>query len=292
MSTSSDSIYARTQGTVTIGKDLLIGTDHDLVIMAGPCAVESREQIEIVARFLSEMEIPVMRGGAFKPRTSPYAFQGLGDRGLKMMREAADAHNLKMVTEVMDTAQLGPAAGHADIIQVGARSMSNTCLLKALGEVDVPVLLKRGFSNTVDELLLAAEHIKNAGNSRILLCERGIRTFEHSTRFTLDISAVAVLKQRTGLPVIVDPSHAAGDRSLVPALAASAVAAGADAVLLEAHPEPDQALCDGKQSLRFEQLQALVPQLHQIRRTIQAGGRPALKALPKEPTKAAQNPMA
>ncbi|MFH2001981.1 MAG: 3-deoxy-7-phosphoheptulonate synthase [Planctomycetota bacterium] len=290
MSIYRDSMRAPAQGAVTISKGLTLGSHHDLVIMAGPCAVESREQVESVACFLEELAVPIMRGGAFKPRTSPYEFQGMGEPGLKMLKEAVDAHGLKMVTEVMDTSQLEPAMRYADIIQVGARSMNNTCLLRALGETELPVLLKRGFSNSIEELLLAAEHIQNAGNTRILLCERGIRTFENATRFTLDISAVAVLKHRTGFPVVVDPSHAAGDRMLVPALAQAAVAAGADALLLEVHPDPDHALCDARQSLRFDQFAALLPRLRQIRQTIQSGVRPSAQALPFK-TKTAQNPM-
>lgn len=246
-------------GGVSIG-----GTD-DLVIMAGPCAIESQEQVEAIAQFMVRNSIPIVRGGAFKPRTSPYAFQGLGEPGLEILRQVADRYGLRVVSEVMDTAQLDAAARHAHLIQVGARSMSNTCLLKALGETGLPVLLKRGFGSTLEEFLMAAEHIRNAGNSQILLCERGIRTFETSTRFTLDLAAVMALKQRSDLPVVVDPSHAAGDAVLVPSLAKAAAAAGADALLLEVHPHPERALCDSKQALSFEQLEALIPVLHRVR---------------------------
>jgi 3-deoxy-7-phosphoheptulonate synthase len=246
-----------------------VGRPGDLVLMAGPCAIESRDQIERIARLLNGNRIPILRGGAFKPRTSPYSFQGLGEDGLKIIRSIADEFGLRVVTEVMDTAQLDAALRYAHMIQVGARSMTNSCLLKALGDQQTPVLLKRGFSSTLDEFLLAAEHILKGGNPNILLCERGIRTFENATRFTLDISAVPVLKKRCGRPVVVDPSHAAGDSALVPRLAMAAVAAGADALLLEVHPQPERALCDSKQALTFDELETLLPRLERIKKACQ-----------------------
>jgi 3-deoxy-7-phosphoheptulonate synthase len=269
---------------------VLVGGKDGLKIMAGPCAVESRDQVERVAALLDEMGVKIMRGGAFKPRTSPYAFQGMGEEGLDLLWTTAERHGLKVVSEVMDTGQLDAVARRAHLIQVGARSMNNTCLLKALGERGLPVLLKRGYASSLDELLMASEYIMKAGNSKVLLCERGIRTFESATRFTLDISAVAVLKRRTDLPVVVDPSHAAGDAELVPALAKAAVAAGADALLLEVHPKPERALCDSKQALSFGDFRALVPALHRIRAV--SGGE-AQNPRPEAPgkEKTVQNPL-
>lgn len=269
---------------------VLVGHKDELAIMAGPCAVESRDQVEKVATLLREMGVKIMRGGAFKPRTSPYAFQGLGEEGLEIMWSMANRFGLRVVSEVMDTEQLESVARHAHLIQVGARSMNNTCLLRALGEGGLPVLLKRGFSSSLDELLMASEYIIKAGNPRVLLCERGIRTFENATRFTLDISAIAVLKSRTDLPVVVDPSHAAGDAALVPSLAKAAVAAGADALLMEVHPQPQRALCDSRQALSFEDFKALVPELHRIRAVVRTD---AANHRPKAPEeeKTSQNPL-
>ncbi len=254
--------------------DVPIGAGRDLVIMAGPCAVENREQIANTVERLVHLGIPIIRGGAFKPRTSPYSFQGLGEKGLKILSEYAGQYGLRIVTEVMDTEHLELVARYAHMIQVGARSMYNSSLLRALGEMDLPVLLKRGFSSTITEFLSAAEYIARGGNDRILLCERGIRTFETSTRFTLDISSVPVLKRLSDLPVVVDPSHAAGDRALVPALAMAAVAAGADGLLIEAHPEPENALCDSGQALDLEQLERLVPRLYRVRAAAFEGEEP------------------
>ena len=259
--------------TIMVG-DVPIGAGRDLVIMAGPCAVENREQIANTVERLVHLGIPIIRGGAFKPRTSPYSFQGLGEKGLKILSEYAGQYGLRIVTEVMDTEHLELVARYAHMIQVGARSMYNSSLLRALGEMDLPVLLKRGFSSTITEFLSAAEYIARGGNDRILLCERGIRTFETSTRFTLDISSVPVLKRLSDLPVVVDPSHAAGDRALVPALAMAAVAAGADGLLIEAHPEPENALCDSGQALDLEQLERLVPRLYRVRAAAFEGEEP------------------
>lgn len=244
---------------------LPVGREGELVIMAGPCAVESRDQVEAIARVLTRAGVPILRAGAFKPRTSPFSFQGLGEEGLVMLRSVADQYGLRIVSELMDTAQLDAVAKCADLIQVGARSMFNTCLLSALGKKKGPVLLKRNFSGSLDEFLMAAEYIVQAGCDDILLCERGIRTFERSTRYTLDLSAVPVLKQRSRFPVVVDPCHAAGDATLVPALAKAAVAAGADALLIEVHPKPEEALCDARQALTIEQFEDLIPSLYRIR---------------------------
>ncbi len=259
--------------TIMVG-GVPIGAGRDLVIMAGPCAVENREQIANTVERLAHLGIPIIRGGAFKPRTSPYSFQGLGEKGLKILSEYAGQYGLRIVTEVMDTEHLELVARYAHMIQVGARSMYNSSLLRALGEMDLPVLLKRGFSSTITEFLSAADYIARGGNDRILLCERGIRTFETSTRFTLDISSVPVLKRLSDLPVVVDPSHAAGDRALVPALAMAAVAAGADGLLIEAHPEPENALCDSGQALDLEQLERLVPRLYRVRAAAFEGEEP------------------
>lgn len=244
---------------------LPVGREGELVIMAGPCAVESRDQVEAIARVLTRAGVPILRAGAFKPRTSPFSFQGLGEEGLDMLRSVADQYGLRIVSELMDTAQLDAVTNCADLIQVGARSMFNTCLLSTLGQKKRPVLLKRNFASSLDEFLMAAEYIVQAGCEDILLCERGIRTFERSTRYTLDLSAVPVLKQRSRFPVVVDPCHAAGDASLVPALAKAAVAAGADALLLEVHPKPEEALCDARQAMTIEQFEDLIPSLYRIR---------------------------
>jgi 3-deoxy-7-phosphoheptulonate synthase len=216
-------------------------------LVAGPCTVESREQALATARAVHQAGATMLRGGAFKPRTSPYAFQGLGVEALRILEEAREETGLPLVTEVMDARQVELVGEAADVLQIGARNMQNFTLLAEVGGADKPVLLKRGPSSSVEELLLAAEYIVNEGNPRVILCERGIRTFERSTRYTLDIGAVPVLKEETHLPVIVDPSHAAGRRSLVPALARAAVAAGADGIMVEAHPTPDEALCDAAQ---------------------------------------------
>ena len=223
-----------------------VGGDH-FALIAGPCTVESREQTLATARAVHAAGASMLRGGAFKPRTSPYSFRGLGAEALAILDEAREETGLPVVTEVLDPRQVEAVAAIADVIQIGARNMSNFLLLSEIGQQDRPVLLKRGPSSSVDELLMAAEYILKEGNPRVILCERGIRTFESATRFTLDIGAVPVLKERTHLPVIVDPSHAAGRRSLVPALARAAVAAGADGIIVEAHPCPEEALCDAPQ---------------------------------------------
>jgi 3-deoxy-7-phosphoheptulonate synthase len=229
-----------------------------LAIMAGPCSVESEEQILEVARGVKELGATFLRGGAFKPRTSPYEFQGMGEAGLKLLALAREKTGLAVVTEVMDTEDLPLVADYADVLQLGARNMQNFSLLRRLGKVGKPVLLKRGPSATIKEWLMAAEYIVSAGNYQVALCERGIRTFETMTRNTLDLNAVPVLKSLTHLPVIVDPSHGIGMRRHVPAMARAAVAAGADGLIIEVHPHPDQALSDGHQSLSLPEFADLM----------------------------------
>ncbi len=249
----------RDRTLVKVG-NVVVGSGSAIVI-AGPCSVESREQIMEVAQLVKEAGAHMFRGGAFKPRTSPYSFQGLGVEGLKYLREAGDATGLPVVTEVLDPRHVDLVAKYADVLQVGARNMQNFPLLKELGRVRKPVLLKRGFGATIEELLCAAEYILLGGNDQVILCERGIRTFDRLTRFTLDIAAVPLLKELTHLPVIVDPSHAAGKRSLVPPLAKAALAAGADGLMIEVHPRPDEALSDGPQSLTPEMFRELMRDL-------------------------------
>jgi 3-deoxy-7-phosphoheptulonate synthase len=230
-------------------------------LVAGPCTVEYREQTLVTARAVKEAGASMLRGGVFKPRTSPYTFQGLGVEGLRILEEARDETGLPLVTELMDPRHVEAVVETADVIQIGARNMQNFILLSEVGKAGKPVLLKRGPSASVEELLMAAEYVVKEGNARVILCERGIRTFERSTRYTLDIGAIPVLKQETHLPVIVDPSHAAGRRDLVPALARAAVAAGADGIIVEAHPAPDEALCDGPQLIPTEEFGAFVDEL-------------------------------
>ncbi|HNX94916.1 MAG TPA: 3-deoxy-7-phosphoheptulonate synthase [Holophaga sp.] len=251
---------------VRVGRAVLGG--DAVVMMAGPCAVESREHIHAMARLVKQAGIPVLRGGAFKPRTSPYAFQGHGEEGLKWMREAADANDLAIVSEVMDASQIPMMLDYVDVLQVGARNMQNFSLLSAVGKVQRPVLLKRGISATILEWLMAAEYILAGGNGDVVLCERGIRTFERATRNTFDVSAVPVLKQLTHLPVVVDPSHASGVRDLVIPLARAGVAAGADGCIVEFHTCPEEAFSDGPQSLYPEQLEQLVRELDGICRAL------------------------
>jgi 3-deoxy-7-phosphoheptulonate synthase len=218
-------------------------------LIAGPCSVEYREQTLETARAVAAAGATMLRGGAFKPRTSPYTFQGLGDEGLAILREAGDETGLPVVTELMDPRHVGPVLEMADVIQIGARNSQNFLLLSEVGRADKPVLLKRGMSTSVEELLMAAEYVAKEGNERIILCERGIKTFETATRFTLDLGAVAVLKNETHLPVIVDPSHAAGRRDLVLPLARAAAAVGADGIIVETHPRPEEALSDAAQQI-------------------------------------------
>ena len=229
-------------------------------VISGPCSVETREQMTEVAFAVKAAGAKLLRGGAFKPRTSPYSFQGLGEEGLELLLEAGRASGLPVVTEVMNQTQL-PLFGEVDVIQIGARNMQNFDLLKAVGKLKKPVLLKRGLANTVEELLMSAEYIMSEGNSQVILCERGIRTFETSTRNTLDLASVAVLKQKTHLPVIVDPSHGTGISSLVPVMSRAALAVGADGLIIETHNNPAKAWCDGAQSLDPAQFAALMDSL-------------------------------
>jgi 3-deoxy-7-phosphoheptulonate synthase len=253
----------RPGGTVVKVGDVEIG-GRTVVIMAGPCSVESRDQIARSAELVARSGGKVIRGGAFKPRSSPYSFQGLGEEGLKMMREAADRNGLLVVSEVMDHTQIPLVAAYSHILQVGARNMQNFNLLRELGKTRIPVLLKRGISATIEELLLSAEYILAGGNYDVVLCERGIRTFETYTRNTMDISAIPVVKKLSHLPMMADPSHGTGRRDKVAPMARAAVAAGADGLLVEVHPDPDHALSDGAQSLRPEQFEELMGQLRMI----------------------------
>jgi 3-deoxy-7-phosphoheptulonate synthase len=237
-------------------RDVTFGGDR-FVLIAGPCSVESREQILASADLVRRAGARLLRGGAFKPRSSPYSFQGLGWEGVDLLAAAGASQELPVVTEVLRTQDLARLAEKADMLQVGARNMQNFELLKALGRIDRPVLLKRGMSATLEELLQAAEYILAGGNQRVVLCERGIRTFEPSTRNTLDVAAIPVLRERTHLPVIVDPSHAAGRRDLVIPLALAAAAAGADGLIVEAHPKPEEALSDREQTLSARELNEL-----------------------------------
>jgi 3-deoxy-7-phosphoheptulonate synthase len=236
------------QRTVIDVEGRKIGGEH-FSLIAGPCTVESRDQTLTTARAVAAGGASLLRGGAYKPRTSPYAFQGLGQEGLRLLAEAKAETGLPIVTELMDARDIEPVVEIADVIQVGARNMQNYSLLSEIGRTGKPVLIKRGLSSTLEELLMAAEYVLKEGNPNVLLCERGIRTFETAYRFTLDITAVPVLKELTHLPVIVDPSHAAGRRSLVTPLSLAAAAAGADGIIVEVHPHPEEAICDGPQQL-------------------------------------------
>jgi 3-deoxy-7-phosphoheptulonate synthase len=250
-------------GTVVKIGGVAIGGER-VVVMAGPCSVESREQIECVAEQVARAGAQVIRGGAFKPRSSPYSFQGLGGEGLQLLRAAADRNGLVVVSEVMDQTQIPLVAEYSDILQVGARNMQNYNLLRELGKQRKPVLLKRGIAATIEELLLSAEYIMAGGNYDVILCERGIRTFETYTRNTMDISAIPVVQKLSHLPIVADPSHGTGRRDKVAPMARAAVAAGADGLLIEVHPDPDRALSDGAQSLRVEQFEELMNQLRII----------------------------
>jgi len=236
----------------------------EIVVIAGPCAVESREQLFETARAVKAGGARILRGGAFKPRSSPYNFQGLGEEGLKLLSLIRKETGLPVVTEVMDTRQVELVAGYADMIQIGSRNMQNYPLLKEVGMCRKPVLLKRGMMATIEEYLLAAEYILNQGNEQVILCERGIRTFETSTRNTLDLSAVPMLKRLSHLPVIVDPSHGTGLRWMVPAMAKAAVAVGADGLIMEVHYKPEEAICDGYQSLNLDEFAQLMADLKKI----------------------------
>jgi 3-deoxy-7-phosphoheptulonate synthase len=236
----------------------------EIIIMAGPCAVESREQLMETAEAVKEAGAKVLRGGAFKPRTSPYSFQGMGEEGLRLLMEARQSTGMPIITEVMSPEQVPLVTTYADILQIGARNMQNYALLHAVGESQRPVLLKRGMMSTIEELLMSAEYILSHGNQRVMLCERGIRTFETYTRNTLDISAVPLLKQLSHLPVVVDPSHGTGHWNLVAPAARAAIAAGADGLIIEVHPRPEEAVSDGGQSLKPARFAELLESLRRI----------------------------
>ena len=251
---STDTTF--TVNGVEIGKEL--------IMIAGPCAVENEEQIFTISEFLAKQNIKFMRGGAYKPRTSPYSFQGLKTEGLVMMRKAADAHGLAVVSEIMSIDKVDEFNEYVDIFQVGTRNMQNYPLLRALSKNNKPVLLKRGMSSTIEEWLLAAEYIVSGGNEKVILCERGIRTFEDATRNTLDLSAIPLVKHLSHLPVIVDPSQGTGVRELVSPMSAAAIAAGADGIIVEVHNQPTEALSDGEQSIYLDQLEKLIGKLSKI----------------------------
>ena len=254
----------RPEGSIVqLGKGVAVG-GQQVVMMAGPCSVESVEQIEALAGLVAAQGARVLRGGAFKPRTSPYSFQGLGPKGLEMMRRAADNHNLLVVSEIMDQTQIPMMLDYVDVLQVGARNMQNFNLLKELGKAPKPILLKRGISATLEELLLSAEYVMSGGNYNVVLCERGIRTFESYTRNTLDVSAIPVVHKLSHLPIIADPSHATGRRDKVVPMARAAVAAGADGLLVEVHNNPEKALSDGAQALYPDQFEQLMRELRMI----------------------------
>ena len=265
----------RPQDTVVNVNGVAVG-GPEFVVMAGPCAVENREQVLTAARAVKDAGASILRGGAFKPRTSPYSFQGLGEEGLKILLAAKRETGLPIVTEVISPELVPLVSEYADVLQIGARNMQNYALLEACGKIRKPVLLKRGMMSTVEEMLMAAEYILSNGNQQVILCERGIRTFENSTRNTLDISAVPVIKRNSHLPIIIDPSHAAGHTEFVPALALAAVAAGADGLIVEVHPCPETAWCDGVQSLSLEKFNEMMVN---IRAVAAAMGRPVRTAV-------------
>jgi 3-deoxy-7-phosphoheptulonate synthase len=260
----------KAENTVVSVGDVRIGGD-EVVVMAGPCSAESEEQVEAAAAAVKRAGAKILRGGAFKPRSSPYSFQGLGEEGLRLLRSAADRHNLKLVSEVMDLSQIEMIEKYSDILQVGARNMQNFTLLRELGRTRTPVLLKRGISATIEEWLLSSEYILAGGNMNVMLCERGIRTFESYTRNTLDISAIPVIHKLSHLPIIADPSHGSGRRDMVASMARAAVAAGADGLIIEVHADPDHALSDGAQSLFPNQFDRLMAELRIIAPAIGRG---------------------
>ncbi len=254
---------------IDLGKGIKIG-GKKFIVMAGPCAIENIDTLREIAIAVKKAGATVLRGGAFKPRTSPYSFQGLGEKGLKFLKEVGDELGMVTITEVMDTRDVELVARYVDILQIGARNMQNFNLLKEVGMVKKPVLLKRGLASTIKELLMSAEYILAGGNFNVILCERGIRTFEEATRNTLDISAIPVAKQLSHLPIIVDPSHAAGKWGVVPALSKAAMAAGADGLIIEVHTHPEDALSDGAQSLLPQNFSALI---NELRNLAKASGR-------------------
>jgi 3-deoxy-7-phosphoheptulonate synthase len=251
------------QTIVNISEKVACG-GKDLVIIGGPCTVENAEQIETVVQELMAAPVQALRGGVYKPRTSPYAFQGMGEAGLEILAGVRSRHGIPVVTEVMSISQIEPIATHADMLQVGSRNMQNFDLLKALGQAGKPILLKRGLAATIEEFVMAAEYILSHGNPEVILCERGIRSFDNYTRNVLDLAAVAALKQITHLPVIVDPSHAVGKRELVAPVARAAIACGADGLIVECHPEPEKSVSDARQALSLEDMVNLVHSLKPV----------------------------
>ncbi|KUK54977.1 MAG: Phospho-2-dehydro-3-deoxyheptonate aldolase [Atribacteria bacterium 34_128] len=258
--------FQQTPTTISIN-NITIGGEN-MILMAGPCAIENEEQINEIAGRISSLGVKILRGGVFKPRTSPYSFQGLGKKGITIMSEAAKRYDLAIITEVMSIEQIDMVAPYADIFQIGARNMQNFELLKEVGQIKKPVMLKRGMSATIEELLLSAEYILTEGNRQVILCERGIRTFESFTRNTLDLSAIPALKELSHLPVIVDPSHGTGRKELVVPMSKAAIAAGADGLIIEVHPNPEVALSDGAQSLDLDSLEKLISELEPIAQAI------------------------
>jgi len=267
--------------TVIRVNDALIG-GNNITVMAGPCSVESREQTFEIARQLRDMGVKILRGGAFKPRTSPYSFQGLGEEGLKILADVREELGMSIVTEVMSQEELPLVAHYADILQIGARNMQNYRLLETVGNESKPVLLKRGMSSTIEELLLAAEYILAQGNSQVMVCERGIRTFEKATRSTFDLNAIPVLKSLTHLPVIADPSHGTGRWDLVTPVSLGAIAAGADGLIVEVHSHPEEAMSDGGQSLRPDRCAAMLQNLERVASAVGRGLDLARKPAPKK----------
>jgi 3-deoxy-7-phosphoheptulonate synthase len=240
----------------------------EVIVMAGPCSVETEEQVFKIAKYVKDSGAKILRGGAFKPRTSPYSFQGLGEEGLKLLRSAADEYKLKVITEVMDKSQIDLVEKYTDILQIGARNMQNYMFLKDLGKASKPIMLKRGIAATIEEWLMSAEYILAGGNEKVILCERGIRTFETATRNTMDISAIPVIKKKSHLPIFADPSHGVGIRDKVIPMARASVAAGADGIMVEVHHDPDHALSDGAQSLYPNQFEQLMKEVRMIAQAI------------------------
>lgn len=248
---------------IDLGDNVKIGEEFSVI--AGPCAVESEDQIFTTAKFLSELGVKILRGGAFKPRTSPYSFQGLGYDGLKLLREASKKFKMKVVSEIMDARDIDDSQEYIDVFQIGSRNMQNYSLLKEVGKTNKPILLKRGMTATVKEWLMAAEYIALQGNTNIILCERGIRTFENYTRNTLDLTVIPIMKSLSFLPIIVDPSHGTGRRDLVSPMTRASVAVGADGIMIEVHPNPQEALSDGFQSLTFEEMKILLKDVEKMK---------------------------
>jgi len=253
--------------TIDLGNDVIIGNGH-FALMAGPCSIESEEQVENIVEHLLENNIRIMRGGVFKPRSSPYAFRGMGIDGLKMFHKICSANGIKIITEVMQTSQIADMYDYVDVFQVGARNSQNFNLLDSLGEVDKPILIKRGMSGTIDELLQSAEYIFSHGNEKLILCERGIRTYETAYRNTFDINAIPILQEKTHLPVIADPSHGIGLRDHVASVAIAAAAAGADGIIYEVHRSPEEAASDGQQTLNFAESNQMAKRINKLRENL------------------------